>query len=238
MPRDIPSYLGEQGLFPKRLSSLMKERKVSQQDLASAVDVQRQTISNYKQGKSSPDWETLCKIAHFFDVSADYLIDETTNDLHRTPSAVDDLGLSNEAVKSIRAIRNDTITGKLPEGCFEALDQFLKSEQLPAFLAFFSHAQTIARKTREMLEKAIIEQDNPSNERNIGYDTYRALLNQEQYPFARYTVGQSFSEMIDTFCNAAEIDRLHKQLSKRIDENAAETMEQAEEDHNGNDQED
>lgn len=199
------------------------------------IGISNSTIYEIEKGKkkSGPSAEVVIKLAQHYGVSADYLLG-LSDDPHRTPSAVDELGLSNEAVNSIHAIRNDTISGKLPEGCFKALDLFLKSKQLPAFLAFFSHAQTTARNTREMLEKAIIEQDNPCNGSNPGYDTYSALLNQENYPFARYTVGQSFSEMIDTFCNAAEIDRLRKQLSKRIDENAAAGIKRAEEDHNGN----
>lgn len=198
------------------------------------IGISNSTIYEIEKGKkkSGPSAEVVIKLAQHYGVSADYLL-TLSKYPYKTPNAVDELGLSKEAVDSIHAIRNNTLSGILPERCFEALDQFLKSDLLPAFLAFFSHAQKTARNTREMLEKAIIEQDNPSNGSNPGYDTYSALLNQESYPFARYTVVQSFSEMIDNFCNAAEIDRLQKQLSKRIDENAAARIKRAEEVPNG-----
>lgn len=63
-----------QKIFPTRLRELMEKGKISQPQLAAAVGVQRQTISNYACGQSSPDWETLVRIAEFFDVSSDYLI--------------------------------------------------------------------------------------------------------------------------------------------------------------------
>lgn len=61
-------------VFPERLSALMKERQTTQQELASALGVKRQTISLYKSGQSIPDAEQLKNIAVFFDVSADWLL--------------------------------------------------------------------------------------------------------------------------------------------------------------------
>lgn len=75
MPRKkAQTWETEQAEFPSRLSEIMKERKVSQETLAGALGVKRQTVSLYKTGQSSPNAEQLCKIAKFFNVSTDWLL--------------------------------------------------------------------------------------------------------------------------------------------------------------------
>ena len=76
MPRKkVPSCVTEKAIFATRLRELMeKPPKTSQETLAAAIGVTRQAISNYKTGQSSPDWETVAKIARFFKVSSDFLL--------------------------------------------------------------------------------------------------------------------------------------------------------------------
>ncbi len=87
-------------IFPQRLSFMMKERKLKQQDLADVLGVKRQTISLYMTGQSMPDAEQLRKIARFFEVSADWLLG-MTDDRDRRVRAVDDLGVSKEAIDNL-----------------------------------------------------------------------------------------------------------------------------------------
>lgn len=61
-------------VFSERLSELMKERGLKQQDLANVLEVKRQTVSLYMSGQSMPDAEQLKNIAVFFNVSADWLL--------------------------------------------------------------------------------------------------------------------------------------------------------------------
>ena len=61
-------------VFSERLSELMKEGGLKQQDLANVLEVKRQTVSLYMSGQSMPDAEQLKKIAVFFNVSADWLL--------------------------------------------------------------------------------------------------------------------------------------------------------------------
>ena len=79
MARKMKSSLEtEKEIFPQKLCELMnREPKTTQPQLAAALGVQRQTVSNYCNGQSSPDWKTLSKIADFFGVSADWLLDRT-----------------------------------------------------------------------------------------------------------------------------------------------------------------
>lgn len=51
-----------------------KGKKVSQQDLAKALNVSRSTVSMWETGASDPDTDSLQKIASYFSVSVDYLL--------------------------------------------------------------------------------------------------------------------------------------------------------------------
>lgn len=59
------------------LANLRKERGVLQRDVAAYLGVTVATISNYEKNVHSPDYETLVKLADFFDVSTDYLLQRT-----------------------------------------------------------------------------------------------------------------------------------------------------------------
>lgn len=60
--------------FEDRLTSLRKEKKLTQQDMASKLEIARTTYASYEQGHRQPDYDTLKKIADFFEVSIDYLL--------------------------------------------------------------------------------------------------------------------------------------------------------------------
>ena len=59
------------------LKRLRFESDCSQQDLADVLGVKRQTYSAYERDLSVPDANTLLKIAEYFDVSLDYLLERT-----------------------------------------------------------------------------------------------------------------------------------------------------------------
>lgn len=103
--KKVLSFETSQKVFPMRLTSLMAERNINQPQLADVLGVRRQTISNYANGQSSPDWETLVKIALFFNVSADYLLglreDPTTD---RDVQFVSDYtGLPGDAIEKLHS---------------------------------------------------------------------------------------------------------------------------------------
>ncbi len=63
--------------FGELLASLRRERGILQKELAAYLNVTVATISNYEKGVHAPDYETLVKLADFFDVSTDYLLHRT-----------------------------------------------------------------------------------------------------------------------------------------------------------------
>ena len=63
--------------FGEKLYRLRLERGIYQKQLAAYLHVSVGTISNYENGVHSPDLKTLCKLANYFHVSADYMLDRT-----------------------------------------------------------------------------------------------------------------------------------------------------------------
>ena len=60
----------------KNIAKIRKDNKLTQDDLAEKYFVTRQTISNWENGKSYPDLETLVKMSDDFKISLDVLIKE------------------------------------------------------------------------------------------------------------------------------------------------------------------
>lgn len=62
-----------------RLKQLREQKNISQQKLAIALAMNQNTISRYETGEREADYSTLIKIADYFDVSIDYLLERTDN---------------------------------------------------------------------------------------------------------------------------------------------------------------
>ena len=54
---------------------------ITQEELAEKINVTRQAVSNWENGKTEPDIETLTKIAQIFDISIDELVDGIPKDI-------------------------------------------------------------------------------------------------------------------------------------------------------------
>ena len=62
-----------------RLKKLRKMRRISQLKLAMDLNMNQNTISRYENLEREADYETLIKIADYFDVSIDYLLGRTND---------------------------------------------------------------------------------------------------------------------------------------------------------------
>lgn len=58
----------------KKLIELRKNKKLSQEQLAEKINVTRQTISNWENGKFYPDIDALVRISKYFNISLDDLL--------------------------------------------------------------------------------------------------------------------------------------------------------------------
>ena len=62
-----------------KLKELRKEKGISQLKLAMDLSMNQNTISRYETEERQADYDTLIKIADYFNVSIDYLLGRTEN---------------------------------------------------------------------------------------------------------------------------------------------------------------
>ena len=62
-----------------RLKYLRKKKGISQLKLAMDLNMNQNSISRYETGNREADYATLIKLADYFDVSIDYLLERTDN---------------------------------------------------------------------------------------------------------------------------------------------------------------
>ena len=60
--------------FTERFNELLQTSGKSQVEIAKAISVSKQCVTDYKSGKSFPSLETLCLLCKVLDVSSDYLL--------------------------------------------------------------------------------------------------------------------------------------------------------------------
>lgn len=86
-------------MFQITLKDLREKRGLSQRDLAKLLGVSSSTIGMWESGKREPNFETLLKIAGFFDVTTDYMMGRepenkpvlTEKDEHDIKNKIEDL---------------------------------------------------------------------------------------------------------------------------------------------------
>lgn len=62
----------------KRIKELRNSKKITQEELAQKLDTTRPTLSNWELDRTQPGYTMLTKIAEYFDVTTDYLLNGTS----------------------------------------------------------------------------------------------------------------------------------------------------------------
>lgn len=88
----------------KNLKALRQQHNLSQQKLADILHVSQQSVYKYENGITSPDIETLIRIADYFNTSIDYLVEYT--DIPHKIEPVDAHMLNDEEAKLIGNYRS------------------------------------------------------------------------------------------------------------------------------------
>lgn len=76
--RDFRHYNTNEGgvnLFSERLKELRKKKGLTQEEASKKLDIARTTYSGYERGTSEPDFNTLNKIAKFYEVDLNWLLE-------------------------------------------------------------------------------------------------------------------------------------------------------------------
>lgn len=74
-------------MFGKQLRKLRNKQGISAKTLGGILGIPQTTISNWENLKSEPNYESLIKIANYFNVTVDYLVgndnEENKNEISR-----------------------------------------------------------------------------------------------------------------------------------------------------------
>lgn len=62
-----------------RLKELRKNNKITQKQIANAVELSERNYQYLEYGTIKPSYDTLLKLADYFNVSIDYLVGRTDN---------------------------------------------------------------------------------------------------------------------------------------------------------------
>lgn len=73
-----------------RLRELRHDSGMSQKEFGQKIGVAESTVSLYESGKHEPDYATLLKIADYFRVSTDYLLDRNVTFPERITITLDE----------------------------------------------------------------------------------------------------------------------------------------------------
>lgn len=73
------------------LRELRKSKNLSVKQLSELIGIQERSIYLYENGKQEPNYETLLKLADFFDVSIDYLLGRTDESEQTKKPAIGEL---------------------------------------------------------------------------------------------------------------------------------------------------
>lgn len=88
--------------FPSTLRTLIDRKKTTIKAVADYIGVSRQAVSQYQDGSTQPNAETIVKMAEFFNVTTDYLLTGKNSNVDESFNiACDYTGLSPKAVEKI-----------------------------------------------------------------------------------------------------------------------------------------
>lgn len=193
-------YMGQdEKNLPRRLRRLFEDTKKKQTELAEYLGVQRQTVNNYINGQTAPDWETVGKMAKFFEVTTDYLIfEDATSDSAKTDFKVTakTLGLSTKAIENIRKI---TMSGAEEERDVRDTMNFLLGDK--HIIEIVNMLKNIGNNQRKMrsLMRCYSDSDLPGETEKFETEYYKHALQFEKNEMRnrRYDLMELFEEMID-----------------------------------------
>jgi transcriptional regulator with XRE-family HTH domain len=120
--------------YGERLKKLRESKKLSQQQLADRLKINRSTYARYELGQTQPDFETLEKLADFFEVSTDYLLGRTDIKSTKVTVAGKEVELSPEEYKLFEELKKHPILfhdlASDPEGKVKELLKLYKMKKI------------------------------------------------------------------------------------------------------------
>ena len=94
----------------EKILALRKKVGMSQEELANEMDVSRQTVYKWETAEAQPELAKIKKLAKFFNVSFDYLMDDEIEDMDQQPENVKRIKQRRAFYTGIRTSRNQSDT--------------------------------------------------------------------------------------------------------------------------------
>ena len=140
-------------VFDERLTELRKAKGISQKDCALELGMPDASKYNkWENGANRPDYETVCQLAKYFDVTTDYLLGASDCKKADNQTVHDITGLSEDAIEILKLINQMAFSDVLSElitssGFISAI------QQINQFLALNLNGGYHAIVTKDDLEK-------------------------------------------------------------------------------------
>ena len=136
--------------FGDVLFQLRTERGIYQKELAEYLSVSIGTISNYENGVHYPDLNSLCRIAEYFNVSADYLLGLTTNSM-----PIDSLNVKLSDGYTVGSVLNSIL--ELSQSSRQKMSKYLTMikicEEMPQKEETINKQQALLRRQKHTIER-------------------------------------------------------------------------------------
>ena len=190
-------------VFGKRLLELRDERNETQEQLAKAVNITRQSLSRYEANERTPNIELIYNIAKHYEVSADYLLglSEVKSLDNRVQAACEVTGLSEEAIEKLNNCYNNKVTPEFTE----TISDIISCD------SFFEMIEELWRYGETLLQTEYIE--------NVS-ETIQEISNNREYSIElRESFMKRFANVFDLPANKIYCDSSYrKECNKSYEE--------------------
>ena len=176
----------------QRINAALATNKMLQKELAKILGVTDNTISYFCSGTRTPKIEQLVKIAKTLNVTTDYLLG-LTDDPSPKPCAIDELGLSAEAIQKILDLQpeeNSAARWVIPKDAISILNWIICNINHDLLLCYLSNLC-------ELEKDHAAKQDEKDNGVIEGYNEVIDAMN--KVDLAKYRVDKLLDRMLDYF---------------------------------------
>lgn len=176
----------------QRINAALATNKMLQKELAKILGVTDNTISYFCSGTRTPKIEQLVKIAKALNVTTDYLLG-LTDDPSPKPCAIDELGLSAEAIQKILDLQpeeNSATRWVIPKDAISILNWIICNINHDLLLCYLSNLC-------ELEKDHAAKQDEKDNGVIEGYNEVIDAMN--KVDLAKYRVDKLLDRMLDYF---------------------------------------
>lgn len=174
-----------------RIETLRTHNNISQQSLADTLGVKRETVKFWESGDRHIKEDDIIRIARYFNVPADYLLG-LTDDPARSPSAVDELHISPDAVQQL--LGKDSESRKL---CSRLIASF-ELWQILEIIMKMKEPNDVFDEQHALQAKVTAEND---FRKNSGGTCGEVLYGEDYKDFLRYQVQELLQKFIEKEIN-------------------------------------